>query len=71
MLIGKNPENVINSELMVDEWTENYEDNAETGELEHVENYIGEVPIEKTKEYKYLGFIISCVGDNINAIKKK
>ena len=38
------------------------------------ENYSGEVPIEKTKEYKYLGFIISCVGDNmanIKAIKDK
>jgi hypothetical protein len=34
----------------------------------------GKVPIEKTKEYKYLGFIISCVGDNmanIKAIKDK
>ena len=74
MLIGKNHENAINSELMVDEWTEKYVDNVETGEIEHVENYSGEVPIEKNKEYKYLGFIISCVGDNmanIKAIKDK
>ena len=54
MLIGKNPENAINSELMVDKWTEEYVDNVETGEIEHVENYSGEVPIEKNKEYKYL-----------------
>ena len=33
MLIGKNHENAINSELMVDEWTEKYVDNVETGEL--------------------------------------
>ena len=66
MLIGKNHENAINSELMVDEWTEKYVDNVETGEIDHVENYSGEVPIEKSKEYKYLGFFISyiCNQDN-------
>ena len=43
--------------------------NKETGETELVEQYLGEL-----KEYKYLGFVISCQGNNmanINAIKKK
>ena len=54
--------------------SEEYVQNKETGETELVEQYLGEVPIGQVKEYKYLGFVISCQGNNmanINAFKKK
>ena len=73
MIIG-NEENAINSELLVDSWKQEYSENNMTGEYELTENYIGEVPIGRTEEYKYLGFTISAKGDNmvnISAIKKK
>ena len=73
MIIG-NEENSINSELLVICLKQDYQENIKTGEFKLVENFIGEVPIGKTTEYKYLGFIISAKGDNmanINAIKKE
>ena len=73
MIIG-NPEDGINSNLMIDSWKQVYEENVKTGEYEMIEKYEGEVPMETTSEYKYLGFIISSKGDNminINAMKKK
>ena len=33
MLVGKASENVLNSELLVDSWKVNYEENIQTGEL--------------------------------------
>ena len=74
MLIGKNTEQVINSPIMVDKWTVEYEENIETGEVDLKENYAGLVEVEKADEQKYLGFVISCKGDNlanISQIKKK
>jgi hypothetical protein len=74
MLIGKNCDNVINNELKVDGWKEEYIDNIENGETDLDDHYIGEVPIRKTREHKCLGFVISCEGNimvNISAIKKK
>ena len=74
MLVGKNIENVLNSDLMVDDWDIKYEDNIETGESDLIETYLGQIPIKKTEEQKYLGFVLSCKGDNmanIRQIKKK
>ena len=74
MLIGKNTEQVINSPIMVDNWTVEYEENIETGEVDLKENYAGLVEVEKADEQKYLGFVISCMGDNlanISQIKKE
>ena len=74
MLIGKDTENVVNNELMVDNWTIDYVKNSDTGEDDLVENYNGQVLIEKTNEYKYLGFVISNKGDNmanISQLRKK
>ena len=73
MVIG-NEENCIDSRLLVDSWNQDFVEDKITGEYELVERYAGEIPIEKTREYKYLGFIISSKGDNmvnINSIKKK
>ena len=65
MLIGKDTENVVNNELMVDNWTIDYVKNSDTGEGDIVENYIGQVSFEKTNKHKYLGFVISNKGDNM------
>ena len=49
-------------------------ESKKTGKYELKESYIGEMPIGKVSQYKYLGFIISATGDNmenINAMKKK
>ena len=73
MIIG-NQDNCIDSDLLVDSWEQHYVENKKTGGYEMVENYVGEVPVGKTCEYKYLGFIISSTGDNmanINAKKNK
>ena len=74
MLVGKNVQSVINSELMVDEWSVKYVENELTGEAELNEMYCGLTGIEKTNEQKYLGFVLSNTGDNmanINELKKK
>ena len=73
LIIG-NQENFIQSNLMIDSWKQEYVEKSKSGEYEMVEKYEGEVQMEKTCEYKYLGFIISAKGDNmanIDAMKKK
>ena len=74
MLVGKNQVGVINSPLTVDKWSVSHVDNITTGESNLVEIYDGEVNIEQVEEQKYLGFILSCKGDNmanIRAMKNK
>ena len=74
MLVGKNVKNVINSGLVVDEWSTEYTENIHTGEAELVEKYSGQTEIESVTEQKYLGFVLSNTGDNmanIREIKKK
>ena len=73
MVIG-NKDYCINSKLLVDSWKQEYVEDKSSGEYKLVESFVGEVPIEKTNEYKYLGFIISAKGDNmanINSMKRK
>ena len=48
MLVGKNVQSVINSELMVDEWSVKYVENELTGEAELNEMYCGLTGIEKS-----------------------
>ena len=74
ILVGKDIKNIINSNLMVDKWSVDYEENEETGEYDLSEKYCGATDIMKTKEQKYLGFVLSSTGDNmanIREIKKK
>ena len=66
MLVGKNVKNVINSGLVVDKWVTEYAENVHTGEAELVEKYSGQTEIENVTEQKYLGFILSKNGSNIN-----
>ena len=74
MLIGKDLENIMNSELTVDKWKIDRKDDLKTGTEEFLESYEGQVPIEKTDQQKYLGFVLSAKGNNlinINQMKNK
>jgi hypothetical protein len=65
MLISKNPENALNSNLMVDKWDVKHVYNPDTDSYEICETYQGLVPIDKTDKQKYLGFVLSSKGDNM------
>ena len=74
MYVGKKKEEFLDRQLYVDNWSVMYRDNMDTGEEELIETYEGLAPIEKVSEQKYLGFVLSALGDNmvnINAVKKK
>ena len=74
MLIGKNVEKVLNSDLYVDKWELEHRDNFVTGDTDLVETYAGQVKMGKIVEQKCLGFILSSTGDNmanIQMLKKK
>ena len=70
MLVGKNSEEIISNELLVDVWIVDYAENKETGETEIVETFNGQVPMSKTGEQKYLGFVLSNKGDNMANIRE-
>ena len=59
MLVGKDTRNVINNELFVDTWNVKYVENKNTGEDDLVEQYGGQIPISRTNEQRYLGFVLS------------
>ena len=67
-MLGKPSKKILNSELCVD-WTVHYEDNLETGELELIETFDGPVKMEQTTAQKYLGFVLSSTGNNMENIK--
>ena len=74
MVIGKDKKNVLTSDLVVDSWSVEYEDNLNTGDYDLIETHQGQVNIEKTEKHKYLGFNISSTFDNmvnISSIKAK
>ena len=68
MLVGKNCEDVVNSDIVVDNWNVKHKDNPENSDNDLVEEYGGKFAIEKTENQKYLGFIISHKGDNMKNI---
>ena len=79
MIVGKNHEKVMDNPIMVDKWKveylEDYENNEANGNIGQLENnhkisetYDGEVKMEKTERQKYLGFILSARGDNMDNI---
>jgi hypothetical protein len=70
MLISKSSENVINNDLQVDNWKVDYVDNKTTGVADLTEHYDGKIRIEKAEEYTYLGFVISCKGENMANIRQ-
>ena len=54
----------------MDSWKAEYKDDLDTGELELVEKCEGKIPLEKTEEHKYLGFVLSSKGDNMANIRQ-
>ena len=54
--------------LSVDEWKVEHIKNTTTGEIDLIESYEGKVEMENTKTHKYLGFVLSNIGDNLNNI---
>ena len=58
MLISKNHDNVINSDIVVDNWEVRYEENPMTGDLSLNEKISGLTKIEQTDIQMYLGFVI-------------
>ena len=74
MIVGKCNDTIIQEKLHVDHWNVKHKENNSTGEHELIETYTGKVDIERTEEYKYLGFVISSTGSNlvnIRHVKKK
>ena len=69
MVIGKNQEKIINSKLSFDQWTVEHVEDKNTGDTELVEQYAGQVEIGSCTEQRYLGFTISCIGDNMVNIR--
>ena len=69
MIIGNKVDNVINSRIYVDGWKEEYIENDD-GKTELSEKYLGKIPIEEVKKHKYLGFVISSKGDNLENIQE-
>ena len=71
MIITKNSkESIINNPLLVDKWKTPHEDSSVSGKSELVETYEGLVAIDDTTKQKYLGFIISSKGNNMENIKE-
>ena len=58
MLVGKNCANVVQSDIFVDNWKIEYEDIPDTAETKLVETFCGQIPMMKTEEQKYLGFVL-------------
>ena len=71
MLVCKDGVRDVNSDLFVDNWETNYEENPTTGNIELIENVSGLV---KTDEQTFLGLVISSKGDdmdNLNQMNQK
>ena len=74
MLMSKQCESALFSDLTVDSWEVKYEYNPETGSISLVKTFSGVEKIEQTTTPTYLGFVLSSTGDNmahINMVKKK
>ena len=73
MLIG-GMETVMNNKLSVDKWSIEHKRDDELNIDILEENYDGKVNIENVQNQKYLGFILSSRGNNMennNEMKKK
>ena len=70
MVVGKNADTVTQNSLQVDQWICEYKENKISGEHDLIESYGGKIDIKKTEVYKYLGFMISCTGDNMANIRE-
>jgi hypothetical protein len=66
MKIGKSPDSIIDQDIQVDRWDAHHDKNGDFHE-----EYMGKVAMKDTKEYKYLGFVISTSASNVPNILDK
>ena len=74
MLVGRDTGDIFNYNLVVDNWSTNYIEKENSTEVEIAEEHTGKVNVGKVTSQRYLGFIISSTGnnmENIKAIKNK
>ena len=74
MFVGKSKKEFLDTDLFVDKWKVEYNEDEDTKEEKLNETFEGLTKLEKTSEQKYLGFVISAVGNNmanIKAVKNK
>ena len=70
MLVGKKNSQFIDNSLKVDSWSENVNDD----DYKVTDLFEGQVEMERVEKYKYLGFVISSKGnnmENITAVRNK
>ena len=81
MIVSKNYKQETDNPMMVDKWKLEYLEESENNQahktIRQLENnhdicetYDGEVEMERTQKQKYLGFILSTQGDNMNNINE-
>ena len=70
MIIGKKVDIVRNNTIYVDGWKKDYIENEANSEIEMKEKYVGKIAKEDVQKQKYLGFVISSKGDNLENIKE-
>ena len=70
MVVGKSKLISKPQSLQVDNWTTKHVENKTTGGHDLIETYEGKIEMEKTDEYKYLGFMISSNGNDMVNIRK-
>ena len=63
MNITRNPALSVENSLYIDHWTEEHNENDQL-----IDTYQGKLKMKNVKEQKYLGFIISEDGSNMNNI---
>ena len=66
LTVGNKSATFVETELLIDHWSEIHDEN---GHL--IESYEGKVKMNKVNEQKYLGFVISSDGSNMNNIEAK
>ena len=74
ILVGKSVKNFHKNPLFVDSWNTSYTPTGQGGDSLLTESYGGEVTMERSNQYKYMGHCISNSNNNmvnINAIKIK
>ena len=69
MIVGKCAKFTKQENLQVDHWITKHTTNKVTGEQDLEESYEGKIDIERADEYKYLGFVVSCAGNNMVNIR--
>ena len=70
MFVGKNSQLDFSGDLFVDQWSTKCVENDYDDSYDLVEQFQGQVKMEKVNEWTYLGFVISNLGNNQPNIRK-